>query len=97
MALPEIGQAEMLASTFAALLQDRTSPSAAIVGCAGGNGFQAAAEAGVTRLVGRDINPAYIETPGRVTGSSSPCRNSIVPTSKSRSRRSTLLMSSSPP
>ena len=60
MALPEVGQARMLAGTLTELLRTHAPASLAIVGCAGGNGFAEATEAGVTRLVGIDINPAYL-------------------------------------
>ena len=60
MALPGIGQAELLAAQFAQLL-DRYSPaSAAVIGCAGGNGFDRVRVAVTKRLVGIDINPEYI-------------------------------------
>lgn len=60
MAMPDVGQAEMLANEFEDLLKTYAPSSAALIGCAGGNGFEKAAEAGVTRLVGLDLNPAYI-------------------------------------
>jgi 2-polyprenyl-3-methyl-5-hydroxy-6-metoxy-1,4-benzoquinol methylase len=60
MALPAIGQAEMLASEFGLLLNDYPAEAAAVIGCAGGNGFEEAARAGVARLVGLDINEHYI-------------------------------------
>lgn len=60
MALPDVGQAEMLSDVLEALLGAYAPAAAAIIGCAGGNGFEAAAKAGVSRLVGLDINPAYI-------------------------------------
>lgn len=60
MALPAIGQAEMLANEFGSLLNDYPAEAVAIIGCAGGNGFEQAADAGVVRLVGIDINDQYI-------------------------------------
>lgn len=60
MALPDVGQARMLVNEFEMLLKRYTPTSAAIIGCAGGNGFKEAAKAGVTRLVGLDINPSYL-------------------------------------
>lgn len=69
MALPEVGQAKMLARGFEELLKTYTPTSVAIIGCAGGNGFEEAATAGVTRLVGLDINPHYIaDTEARFVG-----------------------------
>jgi SAM-dependent methyltransferase len=60
MAMPDVGQAEMLASEFAELLKIYATASVALIGCAGGNGFDDAAKAGVERVVGLDINPNYI-------------------------------------
>lgn len=60
MALPAVGQAEMVANEFEALLKSHAPQTVALVGCAGGNGFDKAAEVGVTRLVGIDINARYI-------------------------------------
>ena len=73
MAMPDVGQARMLANEFEELLKIYAPTSAAIIGCAGGNGFEEAAKAGVTRLVGLDINPTYIagakaRYAGRMTG-----------------------------
>jgi len=62
MALPTIGQAELLASEFGALLKSHAPDSVALIGCAGGNGFDKAAEGGVSRLVGIDLNPHYISS-----------------------------------
>lgn len=60
MAMPDVGQARMLANEFEELLKIYAPTSAALIGCAGGNGFEEAAKAGVTRLVGLDLNPTYI-------------------------------------
>ena len=61
MALPGIGQADMLAKQFGTLLTDWTPASAAVIGCAGGNGFDRI-NVGVTkRVVGIDINPQYVQ------------------------------------
>ena len=61
MSSPGIGQADMLARQFAALLAEWTPASAAVIGCAGGNGFDRI-NVGVTqRVVGIDINPQYIQ------------------------------------
>ncbi|MGB6351665.1 MAG: class I SAM-dependent methyltransferase, partial [Pseudolabrys sp.] len=69
MAMPDVGQAKMLANEFEELLKTYTPTSAALIGCAGGNGFEEAAKAGVTRLIGVDINPAYIaEAKARYAG-----------------------------
>ncbi len=73
MALPYVGQAKMLVNEFEELLKTYAPTSAAVIGCAGGNGFEEAAKAGVARLVGLDINPSYIADAkaryaGRMTG-----------------------------
>jgi SAM-dependent methyltransferase len=69
MALPDVGQAKMLAREFEGLLKDYAPTSAALIGCAGGNGFAEAAKAGLDRLVGIDINPTYIaDAKARYTG-----------------------------
>jgi hypothetical protein len=61
MGLPGIGQADMLAKQFGALLTEWTPASAAVIGCAGGNGFDRI-NVGVTkRVVGIDINPQYVQ------------------------------------
>lgn len=64
MALPDVGQAKMLANEFEELLQTYAPSSVALIGCAGGNGFEEAVKAGVTRIVGLDINPSYIAQAG---------------------------------
>jgi SAM-dependent methyltransferase len=73
MALQYVGQAKMLVNEFEELLKTYAPTSAAVIGCAGGNGFEEAAKAGVARLVGLDINPSYIADAkaryaGRMTG-----------------------------
>ena len=60
MALPHVGQAKMIANEFEELLRTYAPTSLAIIGCAGGNGFEEASTAGVARIVGLDINPAYV-------------------------------------
>jgi len=60
MSLPGIGQAEMLAEQFEALLTAHTPSSVAIIGCAGGNGLERISPALCKRIVGIDINPLYI-------------------------------------
>jgi len=61
MALPEIGQARMLAEELALATSRLSARSIALVGCAGGNGL-ATLPASVRRIVAIDINPAYVET-----------------------------------
>ncbi len=60
MALPEIGQAQMLAEELARAASRMSARSVAIVGCAGGNGL-ATLPTSVRRIVAIDINPAYVE------------------------------------
>lgn len=61
MALPGIGQAEMLADQFAQLLGECTPASVAVIGCAGGNGFDRIDTSATRRVVGIDINARYLE------------------------------------
>jgi SAM-dependent methyltransferase len=61
MALPQVGQAKLVADQLAALVTIHQPSSVAIAGCAGGNGFERLAGSGVERVVGVDINPRYIE------------------------------------
>lgn len=61
MGLPEVAQAELLADVLGALLADRAPRSVAVLGCAGGNGFDRISPAISERVVGVDINPAFID------------------------------------
>lgn len=61
MALPYVGQARLLSDIFGSVLDQYAPRSAAILGCAGGNGFEQAEARSIDRLVGIDINPDYIE------------------------------------
>lgn len=58
MALPQVGQAQLLAELFAATLRARSPASVAVLGCAGGNGFERAPRG--LRVVGVDVNPDYV-------------------------------------
>ena len=60
MSLPGVGQAQMLAQELDAAAQRVRASSVAVVGCAGGNGFDGLADR-LQRLVAIDINPAYVE------------------------------------
>ena len=62
MALPEIGQAEMLAGELEFAVRQYSPKSVAVIGCAGGNGLDRLVESGIERIVGIDINPAYVQT-----------------------------------
>lgn len=80
MSLPEVGQAEMLVNELRSLLVAFAPNSLALIGCAGGNGFKEAAEAGATRIVGIDINADYLEDArtryaGRIGGLELYCAN----------------------
>ncbi len=59
MAQPGIEQAQMLSDIFADALEQFSPKSVAVLGCAGGNGFNRI-PANVSRVVGVDINPGYI-------------------------------------
>jgi SAM-dependent methyltransferase len=61
MAEPGIGQAEMLATQFGEFLGTWSPASVAIIGCAGGNGFDRLRVDVTRRVVGIDINPQYIQ------------------------------------
>ena len=60
MALPAIGQAPLLVEELEIALRQRVPDACAIVGCAGGNGLEEVALARVRRIVGIDVNPAYV-------------------------------------
>ncbi len=61
MALPEVGQAQMLADLFAGQLDIRRPGSLAVIGCAGGNGFDRIAPEVTRRVVGVDLNGRYLD------------------------------------
>jgi ubiquinone/menaquinone biosynthesis C-methylase UbiE len=58
-ALPIVGQAQLLADLFEEALRAHAPRSVAMLGCAGGNGFERIGPA-VERVVGVDINPGYV-------------------------------------
>jgi len=60
MALPEIAQARMLADEIESAVRQHAPSSVAIIGCSGGNGFERLIGTTVERIVGIDINPAYV-------------------------------------
>ena len=73
MALPAIGQSQLIADQLDILVRGYAPSSVAILGCAGGNGFERLIDTSVSRVVGVDINPQYIEAArqryaGRVPG-----------------------------
>jgi SAM-dependent methyltransferase len=61
MAVPGIGQADLLATQFAELLGKWSPASVAVIGCAGGNGFDRLRPEVTRRVVGIDINPQYVQ------------------------------------
>jgi SAM-dependent methyltransferase len=58
MALPQVGQAELLAEVLEVAVREHAARSVAVLGCAGGNGFDRVPLD--TRLVGVDVNPDYV-------------------------------------
>lgn len=61
MALPAVAQDRLLAGLFGAAL-DRAAPrSVAVIGVAGGNGLAEAERRSIGRVVGIDLNPAYLD------------------------------------
>lgn len=62
MDLPTVGQSALIADEFAHLIASYEPSSAAVLGCAGGNGLDRAVGTTVRRLVAVDINPDYAET-----------------------------------
>ena len=60
MALPTIGQAQLLSEVFATALRQYAPRSVAVLGCAGGNGLDRISSEVTERLVGVDINPDYV-------------------------------------
>ena len=62
MALPKVAQATLLADVFEGALRKYAPKSVAILGCAGGNSFDRIDPQATTRVVGIDINPAYVAT-----------------------------------
>lgn len=70
--MPSIAQAQMIAAEFSDALLRYSPESVAVIGCAGGNGFDRI-PATTRRVVGVDINPDYVATAstrylGRIPG-----------------------------
>lgn len=61
MALPDVAQAQLLANEFESLLNTYRPASLAVIGCAGGNGFERIDASVTTRVVGVDINAHYVD------------------------------------
>lgn len=62
MALPTVGQLRLIADQLDVLVKTYSPLSVAILGCAGGNGFDRLIGTRASRVVGVDINPEYIES-----------------------------------
>jgi SAM-dependent methyltransferase len=65
MASFDVDQAGLLAEVFSTVLRRFRPPSVAVVGCAGGNGFDRIDPHTTTRVVGIDINPEYLDATAR--------------------------------
>jgi len=61
MSLPGIEQAQLLAAELESAVRLHRPKSVAVIGCAGGNGFDRLAAGRIERIVGIDVNPAYID------------------------------------
>ncbi len=59
MVLPYVAQSQLLSDLFAEALGEFSPTSVAVLGCAGGNGFERISPQVTKRLVGVDLNPAY--------------------------------------
>lgn len=60
MALPSVGQAQLLGTALQRTIAQFQPGSLAVLGVAGGNGLEFAQRAGVRRLVALDFNPDYL-------------------------------------
>ena len=72
MALPQVAQAQLLSDLLAEALARYAPRSVAVLGCAGGNGFDRLDAGGIERVVGVDINPKYLATARTRFGASLP-------------------------
>jgi len=78
MALPYVGQSELMSDAVAEALRQYRPSSMAIVGCAGGNGLERVIGAGVQRVIGIDINESYVQCAQQRFGDRIPGLNLIV-------------------
>ena len=60
MASPNVGQAQLLSDVFASALSKYGPRSVAVLGCAGGNGFDRVSSKVTQRVVGVDLNRDYV-------------------------------------
>jgi SAM-dependent methyltransferase len=65
MASSNVDQASLLADVLSTALQRFRPPSVAVIGCAGGNGFERIDPAVTGRVVGVDLNPDYLDATAR--------------------------------
>ena len=73
MALPQVAQAQLLSALLGRLLREHAPRAVAVIGCAGGNGFERVSPDVTPRVVGVDLNSAFLEQArarfaGRVPG-----------------------------
>jgi len=68
MSMPSVAQAQYLARSLGELVHTIKPTSVAVIGCAGGNGFDELPPKLVRRVVGVDINPRYIAAARRRYG-----------------------------
>ncbi len=61
MSCPEVGQLQILNELFKSVMREFKPPSVAVLGCCTGNGFEHISTAITKRIIGVDINPAYLE------------------------------------
>jgi SAM-dependent methyltransferase len=78
MALPHVAQACLLSDVFADALKNYSPESVAVLGCAGGNGFDRISPEITKRVIGVDINPEYIQEAQRRFGHRMPTLELIV-------------------
>lgn len=72
MALPQVAQAQLLSELLVEAVSGYAPRSVAVLGCAGGNGFERFAGGKIERVVGVDINPTYLATARARFGASLP-------------------------
>lgn len=77
MALPEVGQAQVLNRLFALTLAEYAPRSLVVLGCATGNGFEHIDPARTERVAAVDINPEYLAILRTRFGARIPCLNVI--------------------
>jgi SAM-dependent methyltransferase len=65
MAASNVNQASLLAEVFSTVLRRYRPASVAVIGCAGGNGFDRIDPGTTTRVVGLDINQEYLDATAR--------------------------------